>query len=140
MNRIVLDTNIVISALFWKGLQRVVFNAALDKQYIALTTEALAAELKRVLAYPKFAQQIANRALEIDRLVADYLATAVAILPAEIPPDVVRDPKDRDVLACAIGGEADLIVSGDKDLLILSQYQNVPILTTEQFLQRLSTE
>ena len=140
MNRIVLDTNIVISALFWKGQQRVIFNAALNKQFIALTSEALTAELKRVLAYPKFAQQIANRALDIDRLVADYLATAVAVLPAEIPPDVVRDPKDRDVLACAVGGEADLIVSGDNDLLTLSQYQNIPILNTEQCLQRLSPE
>jgi uncharacterized protein len=138
MTRAVIDTNIIISALFWKGLPRTVFNAAIDRQYVTLTTEALTSELKRVLAYPKFAQQIANQALHIEQLVADYLAIAVAVLPAEIPPDTVRDPKDLAVLACAVGGQAECLVSGDKDLLTLSTYENIPILNVEQFLAHLS--
>jgi uncharacterized protein len=140
MKRVVLDTNIVVSALFWKGTPRVVYDAALEKHYLMLTTEALAAELKRVLAYPKFAEQIAKRELEVDSVVGDYLAIAVAVLPGEVPAEVIRDPKDRDVLACAIGGKADFIVSGDKDLLVLSQYENIPILSADQFLEQLSLE
>ncbi len=140
MIRVVLDTNIIVSALFWKGPPRAIFDAAIDKRYFVLTTEALTSELKRVLAYPKFAQQIANQALNTERLVADYLAIAVAVLPGEIPADVVRDPEDRAVLACAVGGQADYVVSGDKDLLTLSIYENIPILKAEQFLVRLSVE
>src|SRR5437773_11767427 len=140
MIRAVLDTNIIISALFWKGLPRAVFNGAIDRLYLALTTEALTSELKRVLAYPKFAQQIADQALHVEQLVADYLAITIPVLPIEVPPDVLRDPKDLAVLACAVGGQANCVVSGDKDLLSLAVYQNIPILNVEQFLVRLSAE
>ncbi len=140
MLRAVLDTNIIISALFWKGLPRVVFDAALDKLYFSLSSEALTTEVHRTLSYPKFAQQIANVELNIEQLVAQYLATAIVVLPADIPPDAVRDPKDRMVLACAVGGKADFIISGDKDLLILGSYDNIPILSSAQFLQHLSPE
>jgi putative PIN family toxin of toxin-antitoxin system len=140
MIRAVLDTNIVISALFWKGLPDVVFNGALDKQYISLTTEALTMELKQVLAYPKFAERISSQALDIDRLVGDYLAICIAVLPAEVPSDIVRDPKDQAVLACALGGRAGFIISGDKDLLVLGNYKGIPIVNADQFLRHLSSE
>ncbi len=91
MIRAVLDTNIIISALFWKGRPRGVFDAAIDKQYSTLTTEALTSGLKRMLAYPKFAQRIANQALNIEQLVDDYLAITVVVLPMEVPPGMVRD-------------------------------------------------
>jgi len=138
MIRAVIDTNIVISALFWKGLPRLVVDAALDKQYIALTTEAVTTELIRVLAYPKFAQQIANQALNIEHLVENYLAIAIGVLPGEVSSNVERDPKDRKVLACAVGGKANFIVSGDKDLLVLDTYEGIPIVTADHFLQHLS--
>src|SRR5947207_747541 len=140
MIRVVLDTNIIVSALFWKGLPRIVFDAALDKRYFALTTDALTAELKRVLTYPKFAQQIANQALGTEQLVADYPMIAITVLPGDVPPDIVRDPKDREVLACALGGKADSIISGDKDLLVLGMYEGIPVVSPDQFLQRLPTE
>jgi len=56
----------------------------------------------------------------------------------EVPVDVVRDPKDRAVLECAVGGNADFIVSGDRDLLVLAAYQNIVILTAEQFVQHMA--
>lgn len=139
MIRVVIDTNIVVSALFWNGIPRVVFDAALGKQFLTLTTETHTTELKNVLAYPKFADQISNHALEIERLVTDYLAIGIVVLPADVFPDIVRDPKDRAVLACAVGGKANYIVSGDKDLLVLGIYDGIPILTAEQFLSRLSS-
>jgi predicted nucleic acid-binding protein len=50
----------------------------------------------------------------------------------------VRDPKDVMILACAVGGKADFIVSGAKDLLTLVSYEGIPILTAEQFLKRVA--
>lgn len=140
MIRAVLDTNIIVSALFWNGPPRAVLEAALDKQFISLTSEANTTELARVLAYPKFAEQIANQAVAIERLVGDYLTIVVPVMFAEVPHNVVRGPKDRSVLACAVGGKADFIVSGDKDLLVLTTYDDIPILSAEGFLRRLSTE
>jgi predicted nucleic acid-binding protein len=70
--------------------------------------------------------------------VAEYTRFVAIVVPAEIPPDVVRDSKDRAVLACAVGGKADYIVSGDEDLLVLSIYENIPILNANQFVDRLS--
>lgn len=54
--------------------------------------------------------------------------------PADVPEDAVRDPEDRMILACAVGGKADLIVSGDKDLVVLKAYQGISIVTPSAFL------
>jgi predicted nucleic acid-binding protein len=55
-------------------------------------------------------------------------------VPADVPEDAVRDPKDRMILACAVGGKADIIVSGDKDLVVLKAYQGISIVTPSDFL------
>lgn len=140
MIRVVIDTNIIISALFWGGLPRAVIDAVLDRKCASLVTEAITAELARVLAYPKFAEKIAKQELEIQRLIADYLIFAVPVIPAAVPPGIVRDPKDRAILGCAVGGKADFVVSGDKDLLVLHEYENIPIMSAETFLHSLSAE
>ncbi len=61
---------------------------------------------------------------------------ALVELPAEIPA-ISRDPGDDLVIACAIVGHADVIVSGDRDLLTLGQVGRIPILTAAEFLHRL---
>jgi uncharacterized protein len=70
-------------------------------------------------------------------ILSEYRTITELVTPAEIPPDAIRDPKDIPVLACAVGGKADYIVSGDNDLLVLTAYQNIPILSAAQFLKRL---
>lgn len=54
-----------------------------------------------------------------------------------VPQHAVRDPKDRIVLGCALGGEADYVVTGDKDLLILKHYEGIRILNAVEFLAAL---
>ena len=61
-------------------------------------------------------------------VLADYLEIVEVVEPLEIP-HVVRDPDDDHVLARALAAKANLIVSGDKDLLDLPEYQGIPILT-----------
>ena len=139
MIRAVIDTNIIISALFWGGLPRKVLDAAYDEQFIALLTEPLLAEAASVLGRDQFTEQLLKRGMTVDGNIQQYRSAALFVEPAEIPIDIVRDPKDAMVLACGVGGKADCIVSGDKDLLTLTAYKNIPILTAAQFLERLST-
>ncbi len=138
MIRAVVDTNIIVSALFWGGLPRIVLEAGLNNDYLILVTEPLIGELERVLLYPKFTQQLTKHNLTFQSVVNNYRASAVLVESTEVPVDVVRDPKDRAVLECAVGGNADFIVSGDKDLLVLVAYQNIVILTAEQFVQHMA--
>jgi uncharacterized protein len=130
--RVVLDTNTIISGLFWGGLPRQLYIAAIDQRFKPVTSEDMLAELKRVLAYEKFAKALLKRDATPDTVVADYRELCELVTPIDIPPDAVRDPNDRIVLACAVGGQVDYLVSGDKDLLVLEDYEEVPIVTAEE--------
>lgn len=135
--RVVVDTNTVISALFWDGVPWQVYNAALSEQYTLLTTEALINELRSVLLRPKFAPALTAIQTTVDEIIVEYREIAEPVIPVEIGADDIRDAKDRVVLACAVGGKADYIISGDKDLLVLVTYQDIPIVKAAQFVQLL---
>ena len=77
------------------------------------------AELSRVLARPKFAMRLAEVGRTPENLVEDYRLLVDLIEPARIQPVIEADPKDDIVLACALGGKANYIVSGDHHLLDL---------------------
>jgi len=74
----------------------------------------------------------------VDATINSIRAMANIVLPADVPEGSIRDPKDRIILACAIGGQADFMVSGDKDLTDLNVYEGIPILTPAQFLALLN--
>ena len=83
----------------------------------------------------------AHQLSRIDRAVhavlADYLE-AVELVDSEPLPATSRDPDDDYVLACALAADADLIVSGDADLLVLKTFRDIPILAATQALERLA--
>jgi uncharacterized protein len=137
MIRAVLDTNIIVSALLWGGVPLKVFEAARDEHFVTILTEALLSETISVLSRDKFAEQLAARNIGLSHLRDLYRSASDIVDPADIPQGVVRDPKDGIVLACAVGGKADFVVSGDKDLLTLASYEDIPIITATQFLDRL---
>lgn len=122
MVRLVLDTNIVISALLWRGPPH---------DLLGLAATRLIAELIDVLARPKFGPAVSASKLTCQQLAELCCQIATVIRPATIPPTVLRDPDDDHVLACALTAQADYIVTGDKDLLDLKQFHTVPILTAE---------
>ena len=92
-------------------------------------------ELARVLRYPRL-QRYYDGATR-DRFVALIAALSEIVeLPEDIP-SISRDPDDDRVIACAVVGRADVIVSGDKDLLALKQIGRIPVLTATEFLGRI---
>jgi putative PIN family toxin of toxin-antitoxin system len=61
------------------------------------------------------------------------------VLPTDVPENAVRDHEDRAILACAVGGKADCIVTGNRDLLVLSSYEGISILNVQQCLALLDS-
>ena len=72
------------------------------------------------------------------QVLADYLQVIELVEPVNIPP-TSRDPDDDAILACALAAHADLIVSGDADLLVLEQFRDIPIVTAVQAIKRITT-
>lgn len=130
--RIVLDTNILISALGWRGAPHEIVRACLDGRYELLLSPDLLQELERVLHYPKFRFSPSE--------ILDYLAllteTAELVQPDFQLEVVEADPTDNRVLECALAGGALLIVTGDDHLLSLEEYAGIPILRPQAFLER----
>jgi putative PIN family toxin of toxin-antitoxin system len=135
--RLVLDTNATISGLLWQGTPGKLIDAAQAKTVSLYTSAPLLAELQGVLARAKFAKQLQARALTTVAVFDGYAALAVIVTPASIASAVEIDPTDDAVLACALAARADLIVSGDRDLLQLKHYQHIPIVTPTEALTRL---
>ena len=72
-------------------------------------------------------------------LLADYTDLLSIVVSTPLSQPISRDPDDDRVLACAIAAGADVIVSGDQDLLVLTEFQGIPILTATQTLERIGT-
>ena len=135
----VADTNIVISGLLWHGPPRQVLDAARTGVIVLSTSAPLLTELAEVLQRPKFAQRLARANVTPHTLVFGYAALARLVVPAPIRPVVEADPDDDAVLACAVVAQAEMIVSGDSDLLALESYEGIPIITAAQLIARIAS-
>ncbi len=127
--RLVLDTNIVASGLFWGGNPAQLLDAAQLGEIEIFTSRPLLAELASILPRSNFAKAIAASGLSIEDLVLGYAELATVVEPAQIAPTIEADSDDDQVLACALAAHADVIVSGDKHLHTLGgQYQGIRII------------
>ena len=132
-SRVVLDTNVVLSALvFGGGNAGRLRHAWQSGSFTPLVSTATAQELVRVLAYPKFRLSAADR----EELLADYLPYTTTVRIPDPPPSVpeCRDPFDVMFLELAVEGKAKLLVTKDRDLLALAGQTNFSIHTPDTFL------
>jgi putative PIN family toxin of toxin-antitoxin system len=135
--RLVLDTNVVLSALLWGGTPERLIELAGEGTIELATSEALLAELAGLFSRPKLVAKLARDGQSAEEILARYTELAELIEAPVIEEARLRDPDDAAVLACALASHAEAIVSGDKDLQTLSTYQGIPILSPAQCLQRL---
>ncbi len=133
--RVVLDTNVIVSALLF-ALGRVSWlrMAVRSRAIVPLVSRATVQELVRVLEYPKFELRREDR----EELLADFLPYAeVSPEPARNLGNVeCRDPHDQVFLDLAIASGADLLVTGDADLLALAGQVGIPIVTPAELRER----
>lgn len=132
MIRAVLDTNLLVSYLLTNGetLSRIITHWE-EGRFVYLQSPQILTELVDVLNRPRLRQYLtANPQILIDLIVTD----AEFVKGELVLPGVCRDPKDDKFIACAIEGNANYIVTGDRDLLDLFCYQTVQMVRAWDFL------
>ncbi len=136
--RLLLDTNVVVSGLLWSGAPSQLLVAAELGEIELFTCRSLLVELSGVLARSKFAGAIEAVGLTHNELVLSYAELVTLVVPAEIPPTIVADLTDDQVLACAVAARADIIVSGDKHLHSLGGlYEGIRIVSPNEAMRLL---
>jgi putative PIN family toxin of toxin-antitoxin system len=130
--RIVLDTNVVISALLWSGTPYSLIQAAVDGWLTLCTTPVLLSELHEVLQRPHLASRAKAHIGTIDEAIALYGRLALTMSPTVVPAAVLADPDDNQVIAAALAANAAAIVTGDRHLLDLQRHGGIHILTSAQ--------
>ncbi len=135
--RVVLDTNLVVSALLFPGGRPAELRRFWQQGlFTPLVSRETAAEIVRVLAYPKFRLSLEDRKV----LLADYLPYTETVKTPDVAPSVpdCRDPFDVPFLVLAEVGKADFLVTGDRDLLLLDGQIACPIVPVDVFLKTLA--
>jgi putative PIN family toxin of toxin-antitoxin system len=135
--RAVLDTNLLVSYLLTHRppIATLIDQHLAREDFVLVTAPELLEELDRVLRYPKLQRYYSEA--ERTRFVALLMALAEVVDLPETIPRICRDPGDDQVIACAVVGQADVIVSGDHDLLTLEQVGRIPVLSAAQLLEML---
>lgn len=131
--RLVVDTNVVVSALLWQGTPGRLLDMAGEKQTRLFSSRALLDELADVLSRKKLAKSVAATGLTVPQMLANYRKVITLVTARQLPQQVSPDADDDAVLATAQAAKADLIVSGDrKHLLILKRFEGISIVTAAQ--------
>lgn len=137
--RIVVDTNVIVSAFLWGGTPRRILDAVEAQRIELFTSRALIAELEDVLSREKFAALLRRTRFTSAFLLSRYTQLATLLTPVEITVAELRDPDDAHVLACALTARAEAIVSGDADLHALGSYQGIAVLSPADCVRRFAT-
>ena len=127
--KIVLDTNLIISALIFAGKPQQVYNLILEKQIIGITSPILLAELTEVLT-KKFNFELI-RVEQLEKIIKKHFKMVIPKQTVKI----LQDIDDNRVLEAAAEVKCNYIVTGDKDLLTLKTFHQIKILTPNDFLR-----
>ena len=130
--RVVLDTNVLISAaLRPEGLPRAVVDVVQAENGVLLFSDETFNELRSRLNRPKFNGYVGREGRAVYLAQLEAVAEWVSIAGAKLG---CRDPDDDKLLETALMGEADCLITGDRDLLEMSSFHDIPILTPGGFL------
>ena len=129
--RIVIDTNVVISGTFFGGNPRKVLEAVVEGKIAAFATPDIVDEYQGIVD-----EMIARKQGKLRRDVLAPFEAALHLVQPECTVSICRDPDDNKFLECAVSSRALYIVSSDKDLLDLEQFDDVEIITAAKFCDR----
>ena len=133
--KIILDTNVLISSLLFRGELSVLVPMWKDGAFIPIFSKETFAEFKSVLAYPKF--KLTQD--EIDRIIQEEVLPYFEVVDFTHPVfGVCKDRHDDKFLSCAVSERADMLVSGDRALYQLKKFKSVKIVSTAAFLREIN--
>ena len=129
--KVVLDTNVLISAIAFGGKPKDILDFVLEEKIIAITSPILLAEFKEIYRkkFPLLKEDF--------ELTIENIEEIFGIIQPLKTLDLLRDNDDNRVLEAAVEGKCNYIVTGDKELLNLGNYQGIKIVTPDQFLKML---
>jgi uncharacterized protein len=132
--RVVIDTNVWLSGLLWGGLPDQILQQVDSGTIQAIASEEILDELARTLDRPKLQRRLNQLGLKAAAIMLAVRQVVIVVKDVPIPVENLRDPKDAMIVAAAIVGKADVIVTGDQDLLVLDTVAGIKILTPRDFL------
>jgi putative PIN family toxin of toxin-antitoxin system len=129
--KIVLDSSVIIAAFAAHGLCEAVFELCLDSHQVLISAD-LIDEVRTA-----FRKKLKLPAETIESITALIRENATMVVPAPIPIDSCRDQNDLHILGLAAAGEAEYLITGDNDLLILEKFRGCRILSPREFSTRI---
>ena len=133
--KVTVDTNVLISATFWYGDSNKIIELAEQKKIGLILSKEIIEEYKNVLDYEEIQERIKNKNLEMKQSVQKIISISKIIAPTRKINIVYDDPDDNKVLECAVSGNVDCIITKDKHLLKIKEFQGIKIVTPEEFLE-----
>lgn len=131
---VVLDTNIYLSGIFWRGLPHRVLEMARKREYLLFATEEILEEIEK-----KMVEKLEVSPIDADLLITGLKAYVNLAKTGKQIRIIKSDPDDDKFINCALGVNAKYIVSGDHHLLDLREYQGIKIVNAREFLKILET-
>lgn len=129
--KIVIDTNVVISAIFFGGNPRKVVEAVLDEKLTACANQEIIDEYLEIIE-----EMIKRKQGNLDNNSFTKFISRLEI-KEQVSHDIVsRDPEDDKFINCALDTKSLFIVSGDNDLLVLKKYKDIEIITAQEFCKK----
>jgi len=130
--RVVLDTNVIISAIFFWGPPSRILSAWLEDAFELVISPEILEEYREVAG--RIGEKFAG--VEVGPVLDRMVLHARIVVPVELPDDACTDRDDIKFLECALGCQADCVVSGDRALLRSSGYEGIAVVTPRRFVQQ----
>jgi len=129
--RVVLDANVLLAGFGTRGLCEALISVCLESHQL-IVSQPLLTETRRYLT-----TTFKLPAARADEIIAFLREHAHVVKPSVVAVSACRDPDDLPVLGTAVAGRASLLVTGDKDLLVLREHAGIPIVTPRECYDRL---
>lgn len=129
--RIVIDTNVLVSGVFFGGFPKKILKSVVGREITACATTGIINEYEEIVQ-----EMIDRKQGNFDKSILNPLIRALEIIETTTHLEICRDSDDDKFLECAKDSHALYIVSGDKDLLVLKEYENIQIITAKDFCEK----
>ncbi len=129
--KLVLDTNIYISAFLWGGKPKEILERAIEGKDEVFISRAIKDEIFEVLKRPRF--KVNETAIEA--LIREIEDISELVIVTERIERLCRDIDDNAIIECAVGAEAEYLITGDNDLLVLKSYRKIKIVNISEYLR-----
>ena len=133
--KIVVDTNVIISGVFFNGLPYRFLNEIVSNEIEIVASKEIIEEYYEVTK-----ELVDSRTGNFNKKLFDIIVGKMEIIVPRTKVDVCRDPEDNKFIECAIEGNAIFIVSGDQDLLTIKQYENILIVSVADYYSEILCE